>query len=82
MTGEARGSMLSGGAMIQEEQKMQPGAIVYTSNTGYTAQYACMLGERAGWKAHSLDEAWSALEADTPVLCLGWLMAGQVEDPI
>ena len=58
---------------------MKPKAIVYTSNTGYTAQYARMLEERTGWKAHSLNEAWSALEKDTPVLYLGWLMAGQVK---
>ena len=65
--------------MIQEEQKMKPTAIVYTSNTGTTAQYARMLEERTGWKAYSLDEAWSALEEGTPVLYLGWLMASQVK---
>ena len=38
-----------------------------------------MREERTGWTAHSLDEAWSALEENTPVLYLGWLMAGQVK---
>ena len=47
--------MLSGGAIIQEEHEMKPTAIVYTSNTGTTAQYARMLEERTGWKAYSLD---------------------------
>ena len=65
--------------MIQEEQKMKPTAIVYTSNTGTTAQYARMLEERTGWKAYSLDEAWGALAENTPVLYLGWLMASQVK---
>ena len=27
---------------------MEPNAIVYTSNTGYTAQYAKLLGEKTG----------------------------------
>ena len=71
--------MLSGGAIIQEEQKMKPTAIVYTSNTGTTAQYARMLEECTGWKAYSLDEAWGALAENTPVLYLGWLMASQVK---
>ena len=60
--------MLSGGAIIQEEHEMKPTAIVYTSNTGTTAQYARMLEERAGWRAYSLDEAWNMLEKDTPVV--------------
>ena len=71
--------MLSGGAIIQGEHEMKPTAIVYTSNTGFTTQYARMLGERTGWKAYSLDEAWSALEEGSPVLYLGWLMASQVK---
>lgn len=58
---------------------VKPTAIVYTSNTGFTAQYARMLGERTGWKVYSLDAAWSALAQGTPVIYLGWLMAGQVQ---
>ena len=58
---------------------MKPNAIVYTSNTGYTAQYARMLGERTGWKVYSLDEAFGTLAENTPVIYLGWLMAGQVK---
>lgn len=58
---------------------MKPAAIVYTSNTGFTAQYARMLGERTGWKVYALGEAKRALAQGTPVLYLGWLMAGQVK---
>ena len=58
---------------------MKPNAIVYTSNTGYTAQYARMLEERTGWRAYSLDEAWNMLEENASVLYLGWLMASQVK---
>lgn len=36
-------------------------AIVYTSNTGYTAQYARLLGEKTGMPVYSLDEAEKCL---------------------
>jgi len=36
---------------------MNTKAIVYTSNTGYTAEYAKILGEKAGLPVYSLDEA-------------------------
>lgn len=55
---------------------MKPEAIVYTSNTGYTAQYAKLLGEKTGMPVYSLEEA----EANNiPVIYLGWLMAGRVQ---
>ena len=51
-------------------------AIVYTSNTGYTAEYARMLGEKTGLPVLTLDEAKKSLPARAPILYLGWLMAG------
>ena len=57
---------------------MKPSAIVYTSNTGFTARYAKLLGEKNTLPVHSLDEAKATLAKDTPVLYLGWLMAGTV----
>ena len=57
---------------------MKPSAIVYTSNTGFTARYAKLLGEKTTLPVHSLDEAKATLAKDTPVLYLGWLMAGTV----
>ena len=36
---------------------MRANAIVYTSNTGYTQQYAKLLGEKTGLPVYSLDEA-------------------------
>ena len=36
-------------------------AIVYTSNTGYTAQYARLLDEKTGMPVYSLDEAEKSL---------------------
>lgn len=58
---------------------MNPNAIVYTSNTGYTRQYAQMLGERTKLPVYSLEEAKSQLASGDWVLYLGWLMAGKVQ---
>ena len=54
-------------------------AIVYTSNTGFTAQYAKLLGEKLGLPVYALDEAEGELATGTEILYLGWLMAGQVK---
>ena len=54
-------------------------AIVYTSNTGFTAQYAGLLGEKLDLPVYTLDAAKRELDAGTEILYLGWLMAGQVK---
>lgn len=53
-------------------------AIVYTSNTGFTARYAKMLGEKTGLPVYELDKA-DALEKGSPILYMGWLFAGSVK---
>ena len=58
---------------------MNANSIVYTSNTGYTAEYARLLGERTGLPVYSLAEAERKLAAGNPVIYLGWLMAGKVQ---
>ena len=55
-------------------------AIVYTSNTGFTAQYALMLGEKTGLPIYPLADALETLEKGTEVIYMGWLMAGSVRD--
>ena len=57
---------------------MNASAVVYTSNTGYTARYASLLGEAVGLPVHALSDAAGYLPAGTPILYLGWLMAGKV----
>lgn len=54
-------------------------AIVYTSNTGFTAQYAKLLGEKLNLPVYALDEAKGELAPGAEVLYLGWLMAGRVK---
>lgn len=58
---------------------MKPTAIVYKSNTGYTQQYALLLGERTGLPVYALEEAPKKLARGSAVIYLGWLMAGKVQ---
>ncbi len=54
-------------------------AIVYTSHTGTTAEYAKILGEKTRLPVYTLEEACKALPAQTEILYLGWLMASFVK---
>lgn len=58
---------------------MKPTAIVYTSNTGYTKQYAELLGKKTSLPVYELSKADKALPAKSSILYLGWLMAGNVQ---
>lgn len=58
---------------------MKPTAIVYTSNTGYTKQYAELLGQNTGLPVYALPEADKALTSKSSILYLGWLMASKVQ---
>ena len=53
-------------------------AIVYTSNTGHTAAYARLLGEKTGLPVYSLKEA-TKLQKGTAILYLGWLFANNIK---
>ena len=55
-------------------------AIVYTSNTGYTAEYAELLSKKAGFPVYSISEAMEKLSKNDSVIYLGWLMAGRIKD--
>lgn len=57
---------------------MKPTVILYTSNTGFTAQYAAMLSEQTGLPCFALKAA-GHIQPGTPILYLGWLMAGNVQ---
>ena len=59
---------------------MTPTHIVYTSLTGFTARYAAMLAEKTNLPALPLADALSRLPQGTPVIYMGWLMAGSVKD--
>lgn len=54
-------------------------AIVYTSNTGFTARYAAMLGEKLGLPVYELSEANRKLPKKTPIIYMGWLFASAVK---
>ena len=55
-------------------------AIVYSSNTGHTEQYAQLLAEKTGLPCLPLQQARTVLPAKAPVIYMGWLIAGFVKD--
>ncbi|MGN0715032.1 MAG: hypothetical protein ACI4LN_04355 [Anaerovoracaceae bacterium] len=58
---------------------MKAQSIVYTSNTGFTREYALMLGEKTNLPVYSLQESSGKIARDSSVVYLGWLMAGKVQ---
>lgn len=58
---------------------MKPAAIIYTSDTGHTLQYARLLGEATGLTAYSLPEARAALPGGSPVIYMGCIHASRVK---
>lgn len=54
-------------------------AIVYTSATGATAQYAQLLARKTGLPACALRDARGALADGAEIVYLGWVMAGSVK---
>lgn len=55
-------------------------AIVYTSNTGYTATYAKILSDVTGLPAYEISDAAKKLPKNTDVIYMGWLMASMIKD--
>ncbi len=53
-------------------------AIIYLSNTGFTKEYAELLGEKTGLPVYELKKAKKELEKGSEIIYLGWLMAGVV----
>lgn len=58
---------------------MNTKAIVYTSNTGYTAEYAKMLGNKTGLPVYSLEEAQRNVPEKSEIIYLGWVMAFRIQ---
>ena len=58
---------------------MKPSAIIYTSKTGHTRQYAFLLGKEIGLPVYSYEEAVSRLPGGSPVIYLGWIYASHVK---
>ena len=53
-------------------------AIVYTSNTGNTEQYAKMLAARTGLPVYSAKDAETALAQGASVIFMGWIRASVI----
>lgn len=57
---------------------MRVKAIVYTSNTGHTAEYAKLFHDATNLPVFSLEDAQKKLKSGTEIIYFGWLMAGSV----
>ena len=58
---------------------MKPSAIIYTSKTGHTRQYALLLGKEIGLPVYSYDESVSQLPGGSNVIYMGWIHASHVK---
>ena len=54
-------------------------AIIYTSNTGSTAEYAQLLGKKLILPVHSLQQAKNKVLSGSEIIYLGWIMAGGIK---
>lgn len=54
-------------------------AIVFTSNTGFTAHYASLLGEAARLPFYPMEDAVRQVPHGAAVLYMGWLCAGSLK---
>ena len=54
-------------------------AIVYTSNTGSTQEYAKLFSKKTGLPAYSLKEAEKKLPSGSKIIYMGWLATGSVK---
>lgn len=59
---------------------MEPKAIVYSSNTGHTEEYARLLSEKSGLPCYTFQQSKTALSGNDSVVYMGWLMAGFIKD--
>ena len=54
-------------------------AIIYTSNTGSTAEYAQLLGKELNLPVHSLQQTKNKVPDGSEIIYLGWIMAGGIK---
>lgn len=54
-------------------------AVVYTSNTGTTKEYAEIIGKRYDLPVYSLDDAMMKLERNDEIIYLGWIRSGEIQ---
>lgn len=54
-------------------------AVVYTSNTGTTKEYAEMIGAKYNLPVYDMDDALRNLEKDDEIIYLGWILSGDIQ---
>ena len=53
-------------------------AVVYTTNTGFSKEYALMLGNELNLPVYELEKALKEIKKDTEISYLGWVMADNI----
>ena len=53
--------------------------IIYTSNTGSTAEYAQLLGKELNLPVYSIKQAKNKVSCGSEIIYLGWIMAGEIK---
>ena len=53
--------------------------ILYTSNTGSTAEYAQLLGKELNLPVYSIKQAKNKVSCGSEIIYLGWIMAGEIK---
>lgn len=53
-------------------------AVVYTTNTGFSKEYALMLGNELNLPVYELEKALKEIKKDTEIAYLGWVMADNI----
>lgn len=59
---------------------MKAKAVVYTSNTGYSEEYARMIGKKLSLPVYERKYAHNYLAKNTDVIYVAWVMAGMIKD--
>lgn len=59
---------------------MKAKAIIYTSNTGHSEQYAKMIGEKLSLPVYERKYAHNYIAKETPIIYVAWVMAGLIKD--
>ena len=54
-------------------------AIIYTTNTGSTAEYAQLLGKELNLPVYSIKQAKNKVSCGSKIIYLGWIMAGEIK---
>ena len=63
-----------------EDVNVKAKAVVYTSNTGHSEEYARMIGKKLSLPVYERKYAHNYIAKDTDIIYVSWVMAGMIKD--